>query len=518
MYPPAVERGRSRPLVAFVLALATWALALWPAPPPAGAAEGQITLAVHVSLAPTWFDPAETPGVITPFMMLYALHDALVKPMPGNAWAPCLAESWTQSKDGLTYEFVLRRGVRFHNGDPLTADDVKFSFERYKGAGAGTLKAHVAAVEIVDAHRVRFRLKQPWPDFMTFYGTPASGAAWIVPKAYTERVGDDGFKRAPVGAGPYRFVSFSPGIELVVEAYDGYWRKAPAVKRLIFKSVPDESTRLAMLKRAEADVAYTLRGPLGEEVRRTPGLTLKVTYPTFTEWLVFTQQWDPKSPWADRRVRLAANLAIDRKTLSQAEYLGFGKAAASIIPRDYEFYWSPPEYPYDPARAKQLLAEAGYPKGFDAGEVATDVVFAPEAEAVINGLGAIGIRARLRPMERAAFYKADQDKQFKHLIRVGSGTAGNAATRIEAFVLTSGIRSYGGYADIDALFRDQAAEPDRKRRETLLHRIQQLMHERAMFAPIVEPPLLIGIGSRLGEAPTITGHPYLSPYEDLRLK
>ena len=107
---------------------------------------------------------------------------------------------------------------RFHNGDLLTAEDVKFSFERYKGAAAGTLKAHVAAIEIVDAHRVRFRLKQPWPDFMTFYATPASGAAWIVPKAYLERVGDDGFKKAPVGAGPYRFVSFSPGIELVLEA------------------------------------------------------------------------------------------------------------------------------------------------------------------------------------------------------------------------------------------------------------------------------------------------------------
>jgi peptide/nickel transport system substrate-binding protein len=106
--------------------------------------------------------PGRAPGVITPFLVLYALHDALVKPMPGNAWAPSLAESWTQSKDGLTYEFLLRKGVRFHNGDPLTADDVKFSFDRYKGAAAGTLKGHVTAVEIVDAHRVRFRLKQPW--------------------------------------------------------------------------------------------------------------------------------------------------------------------------------------------------------------------------------------------------------------------------------------------------------------------------------------------------------------------
>jgi len=488
------------------------------APPPVGAAEGQLTFALNITLAPTWFDPAETPGVITPFLTLYALHDALVKPMPGNPMAPSLAESWTVSKDGLAYDFVLRKGVRFHNGDPLSAEDVKFSFERYRGGGATTLKARVAAVEIVDAQRIRFRLKQPWPDFMTFYATPATGAAWIVPKKYVERVGEDGFKKAPVGAGPYRFVSFTPGIELVVEAYDGHWRKAPAVKRLVFKSVPDDSTRLVMLKRGETDIAAGFRGPNAEEVRRAPGLTLKVTLPTVSQWVVFTEQWDPRSPWADRRVRLAANLAIDRKGFSDAEFLGHGKPASSIIPRDFEFYWAPPPYPHDPARAKQLLAEAGYPKGFDAGELATDITFTPESEAVINGLQTIGIRARLRPMERASFYKADQDRQFKQLVRVGSGAPGNAATRIEAFVISGGIRSYGGYPDIDALFRDQAVELDRKRREALLHKIQQLMHERAMFAPIVEQAVLTGVGPRLAEVPSITGHPFISPYEDLRLK
>ncbi len=502
---------------ALVCAVAV-ALSVSLARPASAAPEGQITFAVHVSLAPTWFDPAETPGVITPFMTLYALHDALVKPMPGQPWGASLAESWTASRDGLTYDFVLRKGVTFHNGDPVTAEDVKFSFERYKGAGASTLKARVAAVEIVDPQRVRFRMKQPWADFMTFYATPATGAAWIVPKKYVERVGEEGFKKAPVGAGPYRFVSFNPGIELVVEAFDGYWRKPPSVKRLVFKSVPDESTRLAMLKRGETDVAYSIRGLNAEELKRTPGLTLKATFPTFTEWLLFTEQWDPKSPWADRRVRLAANLAIDRKAINDSEFLGFGKIASSIIPRDFEFYWTPPAYAYDPARAKQLLAEAGFPKGFDAVEVATDAVYAPEAEAVINGLQAIGIRARLRPLERAGFYKADQDKQFKHLVRVGSAAAGNVATRVEAFVITGGIRSYGGYPDIDALFRDQAGEMDRKRREAMLHKIQQLMHERAMFAPIIEPALLSGLGARLAEPPTITGHPYLSPYEDLKLK
>ena len=115
------------------------------------------------------------------------------------------------SKDGLTYEFVLRKGVKFHNGDPVTAEDVKFSFERYRAPRAKLLKERVREVQIVDPGRVRFILKEPWPDFMTFYGTSATGAAWIVPKKYVEKVGDDGFKKAPIGAGPVQVGELHPG-------------------------------------------------------------------------------------------------------------------------------------------------------------------------------------------------------------------------------------------------------------------------------------------------------------------
>jgi peptide/nickel transport system substrate-binding protein len=209
----------------------------WPGAVPAAGPEGQLTWAVHISLAPTWFDPAETPGMITPYMVLYALHDALVKPMPGQPRANALAESWSVSKDGLVYEFVLRKGARFHNGDPVTADDVKFSLERYRGAANKLLKERVAAVETPDPGRVRIRLKHPWPDFLTFY-TNATGAGWIVPRKYVEKVGDEGFKKAPVGAGPYKFVSFTPGVELVLEAFEQYWRKPPTVKRLVLRSSP----------------------------------------------------------------------------------------------------------------------------------------------------------------------------------------------------------------------------------------------------------------------------------------
>src|SRR5205807_1784825 len=164
----------------------------------AAAASGQLTWAIHVSLAPTWFDPAETEALITPYMVLYALHDAMVKPMPGKTQTPCLAESWSASSDGLSYEFLLRKGVKFHNGDPVTADDVKFAFERYHGAAHQLMKDNVAARERPDFQRVRFKLKKPWPDFITFYST-ATGSGWIVPKKYVEQVGDQGFKKAPIG-------------------------------------------------------------------------------------------------------------------------------------------------------------------------------------------------------------------------------------------------------------------------------------------------------------------------------
>jgi peptide/nickel transport system substrate-binding protein len=448
------------------------------------------------------------------------MHDALVKSMPGQAMAPSLAESWTVSADNATYEFVLRKGVRFHTGDPVTAEDVKFSFERYRGAGSGAFKARTAGIDIVDPHRIRFRFKQPWPDFMTFIGTPASGAAWVVPKKYVEKVGDDGFKRAPVGAGPYKFVSYTPGVELVLEAFDGYWRKTPSVKRLVFRSILEEETRLVALKRGEVDIAYSIRGTLAEDLRRTPGLTLKPNYPPGTFWLVFPEQWtDAKSPFASQKVRQAVNHAFDRDAINAAETLGFSKITGSIIPASFEFFRQPPKPAYDPAKAKRLLAEAGYPNGFDAGEYFCDSSYANLGEAVVNYLKAVGLRVQLRPLERAAFIAQNRDKKLKNIIQTASGAAGNAATRLDAFVAAGGTFVYGSYPDIDGLIREQAGENDRKRREAILQKIQQTLHERAVFAPVWELAFLNGHGPRVTESglTLIAGHPYSAPYEDLKL-
>ncbi len=489
------------------------------AAPAAAAPEGQLTWGVHISLAPTWFDPAETQGLITPFMILYAIHDAMAKAMPGNTTAPSLAESWQISPDGRVYDFMLRKGVKFHNGDPLTSEDVKFSFDRYRGANAKQLKDRVAAVETPGPLHVRFRLKNPWPDFMTFY-TAASGAGWIVPKKYVEKVGDEGYKKAPVGAGPYKFVSFSPGVELVMEAFDGYWRKTPNVKRFVFKVIGDESTRLAALKRGEIDIVYSIRGELAEELQRTPGLALKPTVIQSPQWVSMLDQWDPKSPWHDRRVRLAANLAIDRKAINEAITLGHSRLTYSIIPSTFDFYWQPPTYAFDPAQAKKLLAEAGFPNGFDAGEYYLDIAYANVQEAVANYFQQVGIRTKLRPVERASHWASYADKKYKNLAYTASGAFGNAATRLETFVVAGGAYVYGSYPEIDSLFKDQAAEMDRKKREALLHKIQQIVHEKTMVIPIWELAFINGQGPRVQESGLglIPGHAYSAPYEDVKLK
>jgi peptide/nickel transport system substrate-binding protein len=481
---------------------------------------GEMVIAWHVTIAPAWFDPSTAPPQITPFGMLYAIHDALVRPLPGEKMGNSLAESWTESPDGLVYEFKLRPGLKFHTGDPVTAEDVKFSFERYKGAAAALLKSKVRAVELVSPHHVRFRLHEPWPDFLTFYGTPASGAGWIVPKRYIEKIGDQEFKNQPIGLGPYRFVSHQPGLELILEANTHYWRKTPSVKRLIMKSIPEATTRLAMLKRQEADVAYALFGPLAEEVQRDPRLKLEPVTPPGNQWISFVEQYDPKSPWADKRVRLAANHAVNWAAVNEAETLGYSVLTGSIIPRKFDYALAVEPYGYDPNKARQLLKEAGYPNGFEAGECSTDTVYAPVIEAAVNDLAAVGIQAKVRPMERAAIQAAQKEKMVKHLTRQGSGAFGNAATRIEGFIYSKGTNAFIKDPDIDAWFAQQATELDRQKRQALLHQIQQKIYDEARFMPIWELSFLCASGSRvavsgLGLIPMFA---YSGPYEDVQLK
>src|SRR3989454_7904001 len=480
--------------------------------------EGEMRWALYVTVAPAWLDPGEVQGFITPFWIQYALHDAVVKPMPGNIMTPSLAESWTVSSDQRVYEFKLREGLKFHNGDPFTAEDVKFSF--YRAKSARVLKEKVREVEIVGPYRVRFHLHEPFPDFMAFYGTLATGASWVLPKKYVEQVGNEGFKKQPVGLGPYKFVSNTPGIELVMEAFEGYWRKTPHVKRLVFKSVPEATTRAAMLKKGEVDVAYLLDAPTALEIKRDPDLRLAFSGAIGIHFVEFFDQWDPKSPWHDRRVRLAANYAVDRRALNEAETLGASRLTGAMVPRKFEFALALEPYPYDPAKAKQLLAEAGYPNGFDAGDLYPYPPYFSTGETIAGYFGAVGIKIKVRIMERAALQTAWQSKKLHGICMCTVASYGNAATRLADLVPSDGAFTRGADADVEALYRQQGRETDRRKREALLHQMQQLLYERVRFGPLWEVIWPSGIGPRVAEPALmlIDPYPWSAPLEEVRLK
>jgi peptide/nickel transport system substrate-binding protein len=316
----------------------------------------------------------------------------MVKPMPGNPAAPSLAESWSVSKDGLVYEFVLRKGARFHNGDPVTGEDVKFSFERYRGTANKTLKDRVAAVEVPDPGRVRFRMKQPWPDFLTFYAS-ASGAGWIVPKKYVEKVGDEGFKKAPVGAGPYKFVSFNPGVGAVDGGILAYWRKTPASATGIPRDHRrGDRWRHHALKRGEVD--YRLfRARRAAGLQRTPGLTLKPAVIQGTFWLYFptsgTQVAVARSPGA----AAGRELAMDRPTINQALTLGHSKLTRQHSSQLVRFLLAGARATSTTPRGpKQLLTEAGYPTVSMPASISCTTPPTQSGQAITNNLQAVGIR------------------------------------------------------------------------------------------------------------------------------
>jgi peptide/nickel transport system substrate-binding protein len=237
-------------------------------------------------------------------------------------------------------------------------------------------------------------------------------------------------------------------------------------------------------------------------------------------WMDFLDQWDPKSPWHDKRVRMAANLAIDRKGINQSEMLGLGKLAGSNIPPEFDFALKLEPPPFDPARAKKLLAEAGYANGFDAGDLTPLPPYTTLAESVGSMLQSIGIRTHVRAMERATFLASWREKKLRGLLIGATGAAGNAAARIEPFFTKNGFFAYGSLPEIDDLFQRQAKELDRKQRETQLHQIQKLIADNALIAPIFQQAFICGVSARVADPALglIEGYPYVGPPEDLKLK
>ena len=493
------------------------------------AAKGKMVMTWHTAMAPRWLDPQEHDGTATPDNFLHALHDALIKNTGTSLYDhPALAERYEFAKDAKSATFFLREGIKFHNGEPVTPEDVKFSYENYRGALAATFKGKTEAVEILDRRTVRFKFKDPFLDFLLLIGSSnVNGAGWIVPAKYYQQVGPDVFKRKPIGAGPYKLASQEAGVKLEFEAFEGYY-KPVNIKNLTMMAVPEAATRLAMLERGEADLIYGIPGELIERVQKNPKLMLlPVLSGSF--WLEFVNFQDPKSPFHDKRVREAISLAIDRKVINETESAGQGRVSGNWINNDVQYGLEWPPLEHNVAKAKQLMKDAGMADGFTVDWLTPLPPFTARAERIISQLQAIGIRARLQAMERGVFLqrtRADK-KQWPgvQMIMHGARIGGSWTNWYESFFKCGGhnVADRGCVPELDAKLEKYQASTDPEVRKKIAEEVQRTILENYYVVPVFRHAFMNASGPRIAATkvqdvfPTITtGYAY--PWEDIKLK
>jgi peptide/nickel transport system substrate-binding protein len=328
------------------------------------------------------------------------ITERLINITPDGKLVPGLAQRWKISPDGKEIDYFLRKGVNFHSGDPFNAKDVQFSHERGMKLFQGyqrTMK-FLESLTVIDDYHVKFRFKTPDAQVLPNRGTP------IISKAYYDRVGEDTFVKQPVGTGPYRFVKWEPGQYIDMKVFENYWGNPPYVKEVRFIFMGEDTTRVSKLLAGEVDMIVDCPFAKVNEVEKAGFVTARMsTHPTVS---VQFHTYNPQVPWYDKRVRMAIAMAIDRKTIVNNLFQGIPNLYPRLCPWELGYDASLTAYPYDPQKAKKLLAEAGYPKGFDmplyyfmgriSGQKET-------TEAVALYLNNIGIRVKIEGIEAVRF-------------------------------------------------------------------------------------------------------------------
>jgi peptide/nickel transport system substrate-binding protein len=496
----------------------------------AAAPSGKMVLAWHTNIAARWLDPQQHDGTASPDNFIFALHDGLIKNFRETRYDhPALAQGFDFAEDAKSAAFKLRAGTKFHDGSPVTSDDVKWSYEHYHGAWGEVLHKQTDGVEIVGTDTLRFHFKQPFFDFPILLGTGnVCGAGWVVPANYYQKAGPDGFMQKPIGAGPYKLASQEPGIRLEFEAFDDYYRPVH-IKNLTMLSIPEAATRVAMLERGEADIAYFIPGELIERVKNNPKLMLAPVV-SGNWWLEFPGFQDPKNPFHDKRVRQAISLAIDREAINQAECDGMGVVDGNWVNDDVEYGMPWPKWTRDIAQAKKLMAEAGHPNGFNVDWVTPVPNYYSRGERIVSQLQAIGIRARMQTMERGVFLKRLQGglKEWPgvQIIFNAARVGGTWSNWYDSFMKCGGFngRDRNCVPELDAKFDKYLASTNRDERKQLAEEIQKEILENYYFVPVFRHAFVNAIGPRLAAAkwqdifPTYLTTGYAYPWEDIQLK
>ena len=470
-----------------------------------GKPKGTLTIAQHFALDPGWLDPQEHIFALTMQTYDYMVHDALIKPMPQGEVTYSLAEQAEVTADFRRAGFRLRPGLKFHDGQPLTTADVKWSYENYKGAYVKQFRDKLEHIQIVDDRTIIFHFKEPFLEFMELYNGGVSGIGWVVPQHYYTKVGRDGFKAHPIGAGPYKFVSQQAGVQMTFEAWEDYWRRTPATKTIVVRGIRDTAARLAGLKTGELDLAFGMTGKLLPQVMADKNLRW---IPNFTSiwYLMFPGYNEPDSPFHDKRVRQAVSLAINRQFLSRQESQGIGPVWGNwISPENRDALKGDgkdlplPEFNLE--KAKQVLAQTKYPNGFEFDYVPF-VPYFDMGERILTDLRAVGIRGKLQSLEGPAFRaKLNQGRKGfpgnKTIVQNIDPRPGGAKAPIAVYAVCGSPGSLVCEPQIEGLWAKHEASTNLDERDRLIKTIQKILVEDYYMVPIYWNPFVHAVGPRV---------------------
>ncbi|MBM2824764.1 MAG: hypothetical protein HW402_428 [Dehalococcoidales bacterium] len=476
---------------------------------------GELTAAV-TSFGNENFDPILAAQSVAS-NLVHPMFDSLIKLDNNGKPAPSILEKWEMAPNGLSWVYNIRKGIKFSNGEDLTADDVKFSIERYASNDGfyGHLRSSVERVEKVDDYGVRVYTKGAQP-YLPYYHTLYCTQGFAMPKDYIEKNGVEYYRRNLVGSGPFKFVRHVSGDLIEYEAWDKYWGQVPAFKKLTTILIPEEPTRVAMFKTGAVDI-IDVGFEAAAELEASGFKTL--TFVADQASVFFVGPYDPRAsgmPAADLRVRQALSLAVNGEEIRQTFFYGkarppTGPAGASELSADIDqAYWkdyASKLYRYDPEEAKRLLKEAGYPTGFNIRLYSypmSSAPYLPKLAPIIQGYWLkIGVKAEIVPMDWPAFrtklygLKSPEIIGQAAIIGIGSGPVATATLRTAYHSLGNNYLFTPGFPEVDKLIDAATTEIDSAKRAELVTKVLKTAADSYVYDVIGYGPLMVALSSRV---------------------